>query len=100
MIEMNITRVDENNDNTPILSNKEIDEFAYAVLEDYNSNLLCEPGVIHYEHFIESYMEMELLYKDIYYKENTPPVYGIAVFPLPFAVIRNYGTASFWLKIR
>ena len=80
MIEMNITRVDENNDNTPILSNKEIDEFAYAVLEDYKSNLLCEPGVIHYEHFIESYMEMELLYKDIYYKENTPPVYGIAVF--------------------
>ena len=80
MIQMSIPRVDENNDNTPILSNREIDEFAYAVLEDYDPNLLREPGMIHYEHFIESYMEMELLYKDIYYKENTPPIYGITVF--------------------
>jgi len=54
MIEMKIMRVDRNNDNTPILSNKEIDEFAYAVLEDYDPDLLCEPGMIDYEHFIES----------------------------------------------
>ena len=80
MIELKITRVDENNDNTPILTNKEIDEFAYAVLKDYSPELLREPGMIYYEHFIESYMEMELLYKDIYYAEDMPPIYGITVF--------------------
>ena len=80
MLTMTIARVDEQNDNTPILSNREIDEFAYAILENYDPNLLREPGMIHYEHFIESYMEMELLYKDIYYKEKTPPIYGITVF--------------------
>ena len=51
MIELKITRVDRENDNTPILSNKEIDEFACAVLEDYNPKLLREPGIIDYEHF-------------------------------------------------
>ena len=80
MIKMKITRVDRENDNTPILSNREIDEFAYAVLEDYDPDLLSEPGTIDYEHFIESYLGMEIIYKDIYYKENTPPVYGITVF--------------------
>ena len=67
MIKMKIARVDQNNDNTPILSNREIDEFAYAVLEDYDANLLREPGMIDYEHFIESYLGMEIIYKDIYY---------------------------------
>jgi len=80
MITMKITRVDRNNDNTPILSNKEIDEFAHAVLEDYDPNLLREPGMINYEHFIESYIGMDIFFKDIYYKENTPPIYGITVF--------------------
>ena len=80
MIKMNITKADRNNDNTPILSNKEIDDFAYAVLEDYSPNLLREPGTLDYEHFIESYLGMEIIYKDIYYKENTPPVYGMTVF--------------------
>jgi hypothetical protein len=77
---MKISRVDQFNDNTPILSNKEIDEFACAVLEDYNPILLREPGIIDYEHFIESYIDMEIIYKDIYYEEHTPPVYGITVF--------------------
>jgi len=80
MITLKITRVDKNNDNTPILSNKEIDDFAYAVLEDYAPELLREPGMIDYEHFIESYLGMEIIYKDLYYKENTPPVYGMTVF--------------------
>jgi len=77
---MKITRVDRENDNTPILSNKEIDEFACAVLEDYDPDLLREPGKIDYEHFIETYLGMEIIYKDIYYKEDTPPIYGITVF--------------------
>ena len=80
MITMKITRVDRENDNTPIISNKEIDDFAYAVLEDYDPGLLREPGMIDYEHFIESYIGMEIIYKDIYYKENTPPIYGVTVF--------------------
>jgi len=80
MIPIKITRVDENNDNTPILSNKEIDLYASAVLNDYNPNLLREPGKINYEHFLESYLGMNILYKDIYYKENTPPIYAVTVF--------------------
>jgi len=80
MIPIKITRVDENNDNTPILSNKEIDIYASAVLNDYRPDLLREPGMINYEHFLESYIGMNILYKDIYYKENTPPIYAITVF--------------------
>ena len=80
MITMKITRVDRNNDNTPILSNREIDEFAYAVLEDYDPVLLREPGTIDYEHFMESYIGLEIIYKDIYYEKNTPPVYGMTFF--------------------
>ena len=80
MITMKITRVDENNDNTPILSNREIDEFAYSVLEDYDRDLLKGPGAVDYEHFLESYLGMDIIYKDIYYKEDTPPVYGMTVF--------------------
>lgn len=80
MIKMKIARVDRNNDNTPILSNKEIDDFAHAVLGDYKPDLLREPGAVDYEHFIESYIGMEIIYKDIYYTENTPPIYGMTVF--------------------
>ena len=80
MITMKITRVDRNNDNTPILTNKEIDEFAYAVLEDYDPGLLREPGAIDYEHFMESYLGVEIIYKDIYYQENTPPIHAVTVF--------------------
>ena len=87
MIKMNITKVDRNNDNTPILSNKEIDDFAYAVLEDYSPNLLRDPGTLDYEHFIESYLGMEIIYKDIYYKENTPPVYSLIADNLRFRLL-------------
>ncbi len=48
-------RVDRRNNNTPIVSNNEIDAYAYAVLEDYKPELLKKPSVINYQHFLESY---------------------------------------------
>ena len=63
---MKINRVDYNNNNTPVLYDREIDEFAHNVLEDYKPNLLKEPGAIRFEHFLESYLGVNLMYKDIY----------------------------------
>ena len=80
MIEMKIARIDQRNDNTPILSNREIDDFAHAVIKDYDPGLLCEARPIDYERFIEAYLGMDILYKDIYYEEDTPPVYGMTIF--------------------
>ena len=80
MITMKITRFRQDDDNTPIISNKEIEDFAYDVLADYNPKLLREPGTINYEHFIESYLGVEIIYRDIYYKKNTPQIHGITVF--------------------
>jgi Zn-dependent peptidase ImmA (M78 family) len=77
---MKITRVDRNNDNTPVLYNHEIDQFAHNVLADYNPDLLSEPGIIDYEHFLESYLGMKIMYKDLYYEKDKPPIYGTTVF--------------------
>ena len=45
MITLKPNRVDYRNHNTPILYDREIDEFAHAVLEDYKPQLLREPGI-------------------------------------------------------
>ena len=67
MIKMKINRVDYNNNNTPILYKDEIEKFAYDVLADYKPNLLKEPGAVGFEHFVENYLGLPLLFKDIYY---------------------------------
>ena len=40
-----LRRVDRANNNTPILSNREIDEYAHAVLARYKPSLLKKPGI-------------------------------------------------------
>jgi len=77
---MKINRVDHSNNNVPILYNREIDEFAHAVLEDYKPGLLRKPGAIRFEHFLESYLGATILYKDIYYDDPECPVFAAAVF--------------------
>jgi len=62
MIELSIRRVDRYNNNTPILSDREIDEFAHAVLMDYKPELLRKPGAVRFEHFLESYLGATILY--------------------------------------
>ena len=80
MIRMKITRVDMENDNTPILSNAEIDKYANQVLYDYKPELLHEPGVVPFEHFLESYLGLKLLFKDIYNENPKNPILGRTIF--------------------
>jgi Zn-dependent peptidase ImmA (M78 family) len=80
MIEIKITRVDYRNNNTPILYDREIDEYAHAVLEDYRPELLREPGKISFEHFLEYYLHVTLLFKDIYSEDENKRIFGAVVF--------------------
>ena len=73
-------RIDRKNNNTPILSNKEIDQFVHAVLEDYKPALLQEPSKINFEHFLESYLGATVLYYDIFHEEDKPPILGVTAF--------------------
>ena len=72
-------RVDRRN-NTPILSNKEIDRFAHAVLADYKPALLEEPSKINFEHFLETYLGVAVMYLNIYHEEDKPPILGVTAF--------------------
>jgi len=67
-------------DQTPIVSDLEIQEYAEAVLEDYKPKLLKEPGKINAVHFLESYLGATVDYQDIYYEENASPIAGATVF--------------------
>lgn len=80
MIAMKINRVDYNNNNTPVLYDREIDEFARDVLEDYKPNLLREPGTVRFEHFLESYLGVTIMYKDIYNDDPDRPIFGAFTF--------------------
>lgn len=80
MIEFRCRRVDRRNRNTPIISDKELDEFAQAVLADYKPQLLKEPAKIKYEHFIESYLGANLEYHDIYNDDPERPIWGATAF--------------------
>lgn len=80
MIRLKPHRVDKANNNTPILSHNEIDEFAHAVLEDYKPELLRKPGKINYQHFLESYLGMRIEYFDLYYDDPEQPILAMTVF--------------------
>ena len=80
MIPLKPRRVDRENNNTPILSNQEIDEYAQAVLADYKPKLLREPGIINHEHFIESYLGLNLIYHDIYSDDPDQPILAVTAF--------------------
>lgn len=80
MVRIKITKVDKENDNTPILTNRKIDEYAHEVMKDYKPNLLREPGTFSFEHFIESYLELKLLFKDIYNEDDKNPILGRTIF--------------------
>jgi len=80
MITLKANRVDYRNNNTPILYDREIDEFAYAVLEDYKPNLLREPGTLNFQLFLESYLGLTLIFKDIYTDDPKRPIFGVTAF--------------------
>ena len=80
MVSLNCRRFDRRNNNTPILSDREIDEFAHLVLADYKPQLLKEPGKIRFEHFLESYLGATLMYHDIYNDDPKIPIFGATAF--------------------
>lgn len=77
---MKISRVDYRNNNTPILYDREIDGFAHDVLADYKPALLREPGTINFEHFLESYLGVTLMFEDIYSDDPDRPIFGVTAF--------------------
>jgi len=80
MITLKPSRVDYRNNNTPILYDREINEFAHAVLEDYKPNLLQEPGALNFQLFLESYLGVTLIFKDIYNEDPKKPIFGVTAF--------------------
>ena len=73
-------RIDRKNNNTPILSNREIDQFVHAVLLDYKPILLEKPSKINFEHFLEAYLGASVMYLNIYYEEGMSPILGVTAF--------------------
>lgn len=67
-------------DNTPIVKDTDIQEYAETLIADYKPKLLKEPGKINALHFVESYLGAIVDYQDIYYPEDQPAIAGATVF--------------------
>ena len=80
MINFRPRRVDHLNHNTPILYDKEIDDFAQAVLGDYKPHLLESPGMVNFQHFLESYLGAVIEYHDIYSDDPERPILAMTVY--------------------
>ena len=80
MVQLQLRRFDRENNYQPILSNREIDEYVHALLEDYKPELLREPGIINYQHFLESYLGMQILFHDIYTDDPEKPILALTAF--------------------
>jgi len=80
LIRLKAKRVDHKGGNTPVLTNREIDEFAHAVLSYYKPELLEEPGKIRFEHFLEFYLGVNIFYEDIYHEDPERPIFGATAF--------------------
>jgi len=78
MMKLQCTRFDAAG--IPVLSDAEIDKFAHIVLKDYKPALLQEAGKINYAHFIESYLEADLYYYDIFNEDPEKPIWGMTIF--------------------
>ena len=80
MVRLNPHRVDRENHNTPILFDREIDDFAHEILSEYRPELLREPGAIDFQHFLESYLGMQIDFMDLYSKDPDRPILAMTVF--------------------
>ncbi|NLJ73013.1 MAG: ImmA/IrrE family metallo-endopeptidase [Syntrophomonadaceae bacterium] len=63
MLEFSCSRRDKSR--VPILSAKEMDELAEELIADYKPDLIKNPQPIDYEHFLQFYLEADLLYETI-----------------------------------
>ena len=78
MIKLQCIRFDSRG--VPVLSDAEIDRFVHNILMDYKPGLLKKPGKINYAHFIESYLEAQLDYMDIFNEDPDKPIFGMTAF--------------------
>jgi Zn-dependent peptidase ImmA (M78 family) len=80
LIKFRCRRVDKKHNNTPIISDAELDELAEVLLDDYKPELLREPRKINYLHFLESYLGANVEFQDIYYGLNENQILGATIF--------------------
>lgn len=80
MIEFRWSKADKKHNNTPVISDAEMDELAEALVRDYKPRLLNEPSKINYLHFLESYLEATIECHDIFYRMNEKPILGATTF--------------------
>ena len=80
MVRLNPHRIDREHNNTPVLFDREIDDYAHAVLAEYKPELLREPGAIDYQHFLESYLGMHIDFMDLYSNDPERPILAMTVF--------------------
>ncbi|MDR1703669.1 MAG: hypothetical protein LBS19_03150 [Clostridiales bacterium] len=80
MIKFKPQRVNGEDGRTPIMFDRDIDEFAHKMLKDYRPELLIEPGIIDYEHFLERYLGASVQYHDIYNDDPERPILALTAF--------------------
>ncbi len=91
MIRPHIKRFDSVH-KTPILSRWEMDEYTQAVLHDYKPELLRHPGAINYQHFLESYLGLDIEFHDIY--DDDPEHSILAMIAFESGLIKVYDEES------
>ena len=80
MVKLYPHRIDREHNNTPVLFDREIDDYAHAVLAEYKPELLREPGAIDYQHFLESYLGIYIDFMDLYSEDPNRPILAMTVF--------------------
>ena len=80
MIKFQPRRVNTEDGRTPVMFDREIDELAHKILKDYRPELLTEPGIIDYEHFLERYLGASVQFYDIYNKDPERPILALTAF--------------------
>lgn len=67
-------------DQTPIVKDLYIQDYAEALLADYRPELLKTPGKVDAFHFLENYLGVTVEFQDIFYPEGKVPVAGATIF--------------------
>lgn len=67
-------------DRTPIVKDLYIQDYAEALLADYQPELLKTPGKVDAFHFLENYLGVTVEFQDIFYPKGKVPVAGATIF--------------------
>lgn len=89
MLEFSWSKKDKNK--VPVMSAKEMDELAEELITDYKPELIKEPQPINYEHFLQFYLEADLLYDTITPDES---ILGLTSFDQGLTTVYDMGKAQ------